>query len=78
MLSHGVLLGIILIVALGANARKNIDYNFYKHFLYPFLVGAFFYGSSIIVIQKYRWLEPGVFLWINLSVWRGNTACCLC
>jgi len=53
MLSHGVLLGIILIVASGANARKNIDYNFNKHFLYPFLLGAFFFCSSIIVIQKY-------------------------
>ena len=53
ILSHGVLLGIILIVALGANARKNIDYNFYKHFLYPFLIGGILYASSIIVIQKY-------------------------
>lgn len=62
VLSHGVLLGIILIVASGANARKNIDYNFYKHFLYPFLVGAFFFGSSIIVIQKYSsW--PQVFFY---------------
>jgi hypothetical protein len=54
ILSHTVLLGIIMIVALCANARKNIEYDFYKHFFYPFLAGSIFYGSSIIVIQKYN------------------------
>ena len=53
ILSHTVLLGIIIIVALGANARKNIEYDFYKHFFYPFLIGSILYGSSLIVIQKY-------------------------
>ncbi|HET7117139.1 MAG TPA: type IV secretory system conjugative DNA transfer family protein [Hanamia sp.] len=53
ILSHTVLLGIIMIVALCANARKNIEYNFYKHFFYPFLIGSILYGSSLIVIQKY-------------------------
>src|SRR5665213_1522783 len=53
VLSHAVLLGIIMMVALGANARKNLEYDFYKHFFYPFLIGSFLYGSSIIVIQKY-------------------------
>ncbi|MDQ6904296.1 MAG: hypothetical protein M3139_14965, partial [Bacteroidota bacterium] len=62
VLGHVVLLGIILMVASGANARKNIDYNFYKHFLYPFLIGAFLFCSSIIVIQKYSsW--PQVFFY---------------
>jgi len=51
--SHAVLLGIIMMVALGANARKNLEYDFYKHFFYPFLIGSFFYGSSLIVIRKY-------------------------
>ena len=46
-------MGIIIIVALGANARKNIEYDFYKHFFYPFLIGSILYGSSLIVIQKY-------------------------
>lgn len=53
ILSHTVLLGIIIVVALGANARKNIEYDFYKHFFYPFLIGSILYGSSFIVIQKY-------------------------
>lgn len=53
ILSHTVLLGIIMIVALCANARKNIEYDFYKHFFYPFLIGCVLYGSSLIVIQKY-------------------------
>lgn len=53
ILSHTVLLGMIMIVALCANARKNIEYNFYKHFFYPFLIGSILYGSSLIVIQKY-------------------------
>ena len=58
ILSHTVLLGIIMIVALCANARKNIEYDFYKHFFYPFLAGSIFYGSSIIVIQKYNgWVQ---------------------
>lgn len=53
ILSHTVLLGIIIVVALGANARKNIEYDFYKHFFYPFFIGSFLYCSSLIVIQKY-------------------------
>src|SRR6185312_15483262 len=53
ILSHTVLLGIIMIVALCANARKNIEYDFYKHFFYPFLIGSVLYGSSLIVIQRY-------------------------
>src|SRR5450432_262673 len=54
ILSHAVLFGIIMIVALGANATKNIEYNFYKHFFYPLLIGCTVYGSSIIVIQRYN------------------------
>ena len=57
ILSHAVLLGIIMMVALGANARKNLEYDFYKHFFYPFLIGSYLYGSSLIVIQKYDRLE---------------------
>ena len=58
ILSHTVLLGIIIVVALGANARKNIEYDFYKHFFYPFLIGSILYGSSLIVIQKYDgWIQ---------------------
>ena len=53
ILSHAVLLGIIIIVALGANARKNLEYDFYRHFFYPFLIGSILYGSSLIVVQKY-------------------------
>src|ERR1039457_992258 len=52
-MSHCVLLVIILMVASGANARKNIEFNFYKHFLYPFLIGGCYYGSSIIIIRNY-------------------------
>src|ERR1022692_2411434 len=52
-LSHAVLLAVIVVVALGANARKNIDYDVYKHFLFPFLMGGCFFGSSIVLIQKY-------------------------
>lgn len=53
VLSHTVLLGIIIVVASGANARKNIEYDFYKHFFYPFLIGSILIGSSLVVIQKY-------------------------
>jgi len=53
ILSHTVLIGIIIIIALGANARKNMEYDFYKHFFYPFLIGSVLYGSSLIIIQKY-------------------------
>jgi hypothetical protein len=58
ILSHSVLLVIILIVASGANARKNIEYYSYKHFLYPFMIGGFFCGSSVMVILNYsRWTQ---------------------
>ena len=53
-ISHAILLGIIIIVALCANARKNVEYDFYKHFFYPFLIGSILFTSSIIVIQKYN------------------------
>ncbi|HUZ59332.1 MAG TPA: type IV secretory system conjugative DNA transfer family protein [Hanamia sp.] len=52
--SHAVLLSIIIIVALCANARKNVEYDFYKHFFFPFMLGSILFGSSIIVIQKYN------------------------
>src|ERR1019366_4504908 len=61
ILSHAVLLGIIMIVALGANATKNTEYDFYKHFFYPFLIGSVLYGSSIIVIQKYNGWSQVIF-----------------
>ncbi len=52
-LSHTVLFGIIIIVALCANARKNVEYDFYKHFFSPFLIGSILFISSLIVIQNY-------------------------
>ena len=53
ILGHAVLLIIIILVALGANARKNTEYNFYKHFFYPFLIGSLLFGSSMIIIREY-------------------------
>lgn len=61
-LSHAVLFGMIIIVALCANARKNVEYDFYKHFFYPFLIGSLLFIGSIIVIQKYNgWTQTIVY-----------------
>ena len=50
LLSHLTLFIIILLISLTAAARKNINFHIYKHFIYPFLVGALFYLMSIFIL----------------------------
>ncbi len=50
-LSHLNLFAIILLISLTAAAKKNINFHIYKHFIYPFLVGALLYGSSIFILS---------------------------
>lgn len=62
ILSHTVLVGLIIIVALCANARKNIAFDFYKHFFYPFLIGSMFFGGSLVAMRHYNgWTQVIVY-----------------
>lgn len=48
--SHLLVFGLILIVAFATRAKKNIDYQVYKHFIYPFFTGLFLFLISFICL----------------------------
>lgn len=54
VLSHTILFIIIVFVASCANAKKNIDFHFFKHFFYNFFLGALLYVSSIFILHKFE------------------------
>ncbi|AYD49028.1 MAG TPA: type IV secretory system conjugative DNA transfer family protein [Arachidicoccus soli] len=50
--SHWVLFLFIVIMALCANAKKKLAFNFYKQFLIPFIIGIILFGASIFFLKN--------------------------